>query len=104
MPRIAIIKPACSALLIPFSISAVPQEAARADAASGHRRFQLAAPPLISSRMRRQRLLRNRLIVDRRSVRSKSVMAAGLESRSQAHIEELPRMSQVTTVTLAAQR
>ena len=43
MPRIAIIKPACSALLIPFSISAVPQEAARADAASGHRRFQLAA-------------------------------------------------------------
>ena len=26
MPRIAIIKPACSALLIPFSISAVPQK------------------------------------------------------------------------------
>ena len=36
--------------------------------------------------------------------RSKSVMAAGLQSRSQAHIEELPRISQVTTVTLAAQR
>jgi hypothetical protein len=44
------------------------------------------------------------IIVDRRSVRSKSVMAAGLQSRSQAHIEELPRMSQVTTVTLAARR
>jgi hypothetical protein len=48
--------------------------------------------PLIPSRMRRQRLLRNRLIVDRRSVRSKSVIAAGLQGRSQAHIEELPRM------------
>lgn len=41
MPRIAIIKPACSALLIPFSISAVPQEAARADGTSGHGRSWL---------------------------------------------------------------
>jgi hypothetical protein len=59
MPRIAIIKPAYSALLIPFSISAVPQEAARADAASGHGRFQLAARRHQYRRMRRQRLLRN---------------------------------------------
>ena len=42
MPRIAIIKPACSALLIPFSISAVPQEAARADVASGQLLFNNA--------------------------------------------------------------
>ena len=34
MPRIAVIKPACSALLILLSISAVPQEAARADVAA----------------------------------------------------------------------
>jgi len=61
------------------------------------------AAPLILSRMRRQRLLRNRLLVERRSVRSKSVRAAGF-SCLQAHIEELPRISQVTTVTLAAQR
>jgi cytochrome c len=33
MPRIAIVKPACSALLILLSVSAVPQEPARADAA-----------------------------------------------------------------------
>ena len=42
MPRIAIIKPACSALLILLSISAVPQEAARADAASGQLLFNNA--------------------------------------------------------------
>ena len=42
MPWIAIIKPACSALLILLSISAVPQEAARADAASGQLLFNNA--------------------------------------------------------------
>ena len=42
MPRIAITKPACSALLILLSISAVPQEAARADAASGQLLFNNA--------------------------------------------------------------
>jgi hypothetical protein len=42
MPRIAIIKPACSTLLILLSISAVPQEAARADAASGQLLFNNA--------------------------------------------------------------
>ena len=42
MPRIAIIKPACSALLILLSISAVPQEAARADVASGQLLFNNA--------------------------------------------------------------
>ena len=54
--------------------------------------------PLIPSRMRRQRLLRNRLIVDRRSVRSKSVIAVASAHRgTTAH-------AQVITVTLAAQR
>ena len=42
MPRIAIIKPACSALLILLSISAAPQEAARADVASGQLLFNNA--------------------------------------------------------------
>ena len=42
MPRIAIIKSACSALLTLLSISAVPQEAARADAASGQLLFNNA--------------------------------------------------------------
>ena len=42
MPRIAIIKPACSALLILLSISTVPQEPARADAASGQLLFNNA--------------------------------------------------------------
>ena len=42
MPRIAIIKPACSELLILLSISAVPQEAARADVASGQLLFNNA--------------------------------------------------------------
>jgi hypothetical protein len=36
MPRISIIKPACSALLILLSISTPPPELARADAASAH--------------------------------------------------------------------
>jgi cytochrome c len=40
--RIAIIKPAHSALLILLSISAVPQEVAGADAASGQRLFNNA--------------------------------------------------------------
>ena len=42
MPWIAIIKPACSALLILLSISTVPQEPARADAASGQLLFNNA--------------------------------------------------------------
>jgi cytochrome c len=42
MPRIAIVKPARSALLILLSVSAVPQEAARADAASGQLLFNNA--------------------------------------------------------------
>ena len=42
MPRIAIIKSACSALLTLLSISAVPQEAERADAASGQLLFNNA--------------------------------------------------------------
>jgi cytochrome c len=42
MPRITIIKSACSALLTLLSISVVPQEAARADAASGQLLFNNA--------------------------------------------------------------
>jgi cytochrome c len=42
MPRIAIVQSACSALLILLSVSAVPQETARADAASGQLLFNNA--------------------------------------------------------------
>jgi cytochrome c len=42
MPRIAIVKPACCALLMLLAVSAVPQQAARADTASGQLLFNNA--------------------------------------------------------------
>lgn len=42
MPRIPLAKPPCSALLILLAVSVVPQEPARADAASGQLLFNNA--------------------------------------------------------------